>query len=44
MFKKVTHVEGDIAKEGLGLSTEHLELLLTNHDSLVFHATSSVSF
>jgi len=37
-------VEGDMAKEGLGLSTEHRELLMSSHISLVFHVAASVSF
>jgi len=41
---KVTYVEGDMAKVGLGLSTEHRGLLLTSHVSLVFHTTASESF
>jgi hypothetical protein len=32
-FMKVTYVEEDIAKEGLGMSTEHHGLLMTNHIS-----------
>ena len=41
---KVTYVEGDMAKEGLWLSTEHRELLMSSHISLVFHIAASVSF
>jgi len=41
---KVTYMEEDMAKEGLGLSTEHRELLMSNHISLVFHIAASVSF
>ena len=44
MLVKVTYVEGDMAKEGLGLSTEHRELLMSSHISLVFHVAASVSF
>jgi len=33
-----------MAKEGLGLSTEHRELLMSSHISLVFHIAASVSF
>ena len=41
---KVTYVEGDMAKEGLGLSTEQRELLTSSHISLAFHIAASVSF
>ena len=41
---KVTYVEGDVVKVGLGLSTEHRGLLMSSHISLVFHIASSVSF
>jgi thioester reductase-like protein len=44
MFLKVMNAEGDIAKEGLGLSTEHCGPLMTSHISLIFHITTSVSF
>ena len=40
----MTYVEGDMAKEGLGLSTEHRELLTSSHISLAFHIAASVSF
>ena len=40
----MTYVEGDMAKEGLELSTEHCGLLTSSHISLVFHIASSVSF
>ena len=39
---KVSCVEGDIEKEGLGLSNEHREILLTSHISVVFHIAASV--
>ena len=35
-------VEGDIEKEGLGLSSEHREILLASHISVVFHVAASV--
>jgi thioester reductase-like protein len=35
-------VEGDIEKEGLGLSSEHREILLTSHISVVFHVAAVV--
>jgi hypothetical protein len=41
---KVMYVERDIAKEGLGLSTENRGLVLASHDSLVFQTAASVSF
>jgi len=41
---KVTYVEGVMAKEGLGLSTEHRGLLMSSHISLVFHIAASVNF
>ena len=41
-FLKVSCVEGDIEKEGLGLSSEHREILLTSHVSVVFHIAASV--
>ena len=41
---KVTCVEGDMAKAGLGLSAEHRELLMSSHISLLFHIAASVSF
>ena len=41
---KVTYVEGDMAKVGLGLSTKHQGLLMSRHISLVFHMAASVSF
>ena len=40
----MTYVEGDMAKAGLGLSTEHRGLLMSSHISLVFHIAASVSF
>jgi len=40
----VIYVEGDMAKLGLGLSTEHRELLMSSHISLVFHIAESVNF
>jgi fatty acyl-CoA reductase len=42
IFLKVSCVEGDIEKEGLGLSREHREILLTSHISVVFHIAASV--
>jgi thioester reductase-like protein len=39
---KVTYVEGDMVKVGLGLSTEHRGLLMSSNISLVFHIASSV--
>jgi hypothetical protein len=41
---KVTYVEGDMAKAGLGLSTEHHGLLMSSHISLPFQIVASVSF
>jgi thioester reductase-like protein len=41
---KVTYVEGDMAKAGLGLSTEHRGLVMSSHISIVFHVAASVSF
>jgi thioester reductase-like protein len=41
---KVKYVEGDIAKEGLGLSIKHRQTLMTSRVSLVFHIAASVSF
>jgi len=41
---KVTYVEGEMAKVGLGLSTEHRRPLMSRHISLVFHIAASVSF
>jgi len=41
---KVTYVERDMAKVGLGLSAEHRGLLMSSHISLVFHIASFVSF
>jgi thioester reductase-like protein len=41
---KVTYVEGDMAKAGLGLSTEHRGLLMSSHISVVFHIAASVNF
>jgi fatty acyl-CoA reductase len=35
-------VEADIEKEGLGLSKEHREFLLTSQISVVFHIAASV--
>jgi thioester reductase-like protein len=40
---KVSCVEGDIEKEGLGLSGEHREILLTSYISVVFHIAASVT-
>ena len=40
----VTYVEGDMAKVGLGLSSEHRGLLMSSHISLVFHIADSVRF
>ena len=40
----MTCVEGDMAKAGLGLSTEHRGLLMSSHISTVFHVAASVSF
>ena len=39
---KVSCVEGDIGQEGLGLSSEHREVLLASHISVVFHIAASV--
>ena len=39
---KVTYVEGDMAKVGLGLSTEHRGRLMSSHISVVFHIAASV--
>ena len=41
---KVTYVEGNMAKVGLGLSTEHRGLLMSRHVYLVFHVAASVIF
>jgi len=41
---KVTYVEGDMVKVGLGLSTKHQGLLMSSHISLVFHIAASVPF
>jgi hypothetical protein len=43
-LKNVTFVEGDMAKAGLGLSTDHRGLLISSHISIVFHVAASVSF
>jgi thioester reductase-like protein len=43
-LRKVTYVEGDMAKLGLGLSNEHCGLLMSSHISLVSHIAASVSF
>jgi hypothetical protein len=43
-LRKVTYVEGDMAKVGLWLPTEHCGLLMTSHTSLVFHIATPVSF
>ena len=40
----VIYVEGDMAKVGLGLSTEHRGHLMSSHISLVFHIAASVNF
>ena len=40
----MTYVEGDMAKAGLGLSTEHRGRLMSSHISLVFHIAASISF
>jgi len=40
----VTYVEGDMAKVGLGLSTDHRGRLMSSHISVVFHIAASVSF
>ena len=40
----MTHVEGDMAKAGLWLSTELRGTLMSSHISLVFHIAASVSF
>ena len=42
-FLKVSCVEGDIQKEGLGLSSEHREILLASHTSVVFHIAASIT-
>jgi fatty acyl-CoA reductase len=39
---KVSSVEGDMEKEGLGLSSEDREFLLTSQISVVFHIAASV--
>jgi fatty acyl-CoA reductase len=41
-FLKVSCVEGDIEKEGLGLSREHREILIRSHISVIFHIAASV--
>jgi len=41
---KVTYVEGDMVKVGLGLSTEHRGRLMSSHISVVFHIAASVRF
>jgi thioester reductase-like protein len=43
-LRKVTYVEGDTPKGGLGLSTEHRGLLMSSHVSVVFHIAAAVSF
>jgi thioester reductase-like protein len=40
---KVTYVEGDMDKAGLGLSTEHRGLLMSSNISVVFHIAASVN-
>ena len=39
----MTYVEGDLAKAGLGLSTEHRGLLMSSRISIAFHVAASVS-
>jgi hypothetical protein len=41
---KVTYVEGDMVKVGLGLSTEHRGLLTSSHVSPVYQIAASVPF
>jgi hypothetical protein len=41
-LQKVSSVEADIEKEGLGLSSEDREFLLTSQISVVFHVAASV--
>ena len=39
---KISCVEGDIQKEGLGLANKHRETLVASHISVVFHIAASV--
>ncbi|GFG30240.1 hypothetical protein Cfor_11858, partial [Coptotermes formosanus] len=42
-FLKVSYVEGDMEKEGLGLSKEDRQFLLSSHISVVFHIAASLA-
>jgi len=41
---KVTYVEGDMVKVGLGLSPEHRGLLTSSHVSPIYQIATSVPF